>query len=97
MKYVVLCDGNHDYDIFVTKNKNSTLYEMRYSEGEQWNKSFEGQVIMSAIDDGNGISFTNKFDKRFEYHSILELKIFLDFIHSHEKSPVIEIYQKVNQ
>jgi len=97
MKYAILSDGNHEYDITVIKTENSTSYEMRYSKGEQWTSHTRGEHILSATDDGNGIKFTDKFKKNMDYDKFVELKIFLDFIYSQDKNPqVFETYQKIN-
>lgn len=98
MKYAILSDGNHEYDIIVIETENSKSYEMRYSNGEQWRDHTKGEHILSATDDGNRITFTEKFKKRLEYDKFIELKIFLDFIHNQDKDPqVYETYQKINQ
>ena len=97
MKYAIMIDGNHEYDITVIKTESSTSYEMRFSQGEQWTELARGEHILSATDHGNGIKFTEKFKKSFDYDKFYTLKIFMDFISQQEpKQSTIEFYQKIN-
>jgi hypothetical protein len=84
MKYAIMIDGNHEYDINAIKTESSTSYEMRFSQGKQWTELVRGEHIFSATDNGNGIKFTEKFKKSFDYDKFYTLKIFMDFITQQE-------------
>lgn len=96
--YVIIADGNHEYDITVFETSEVTSFEMRYSQSEQWTSHNRGEHIMSATDFGDGIKFSQKLKKRFDYDFFGELKIFTEFVYNYGTGigPVYEIYKKPN-
>ncbi len=96
--YAIIADGNYEYDISVIQTDESTSFEMRYSQSEQWTSHTRGEHIMSATDHGDGIKFTQKFKKSFDYDFFCELKIFTDFVYNYGTGigSSYEIYEKQN-
>ncbi len=97
--YALVNEGNHEYDISVIEKTKSTTYEMRYSESDQWTSHTKGEHILSAIDDGNGIRFTEKISKKMDYDFFTELRLFMEFINTNEGniSSEFKTYELINQ
>jgi hypothetical protein len=80
----IIADGKHEYVITVIKTDESTSYEMRYSNGDQWNEWTKGEHIFSATDHGNGIKFNEKIKSSMEYDNFTELRLLMQFINNYD-------------
>ena len=96
--YALISEGKHEYDISVIKTFESTSYEMRYSNGDQWTSDTKGEYILSATDHGNGIRFTEKIKRSMDYDFFTELRIFMEFINSIDGniSSKFNTYEQIN-
>ena len=96
--YVLISEGKHEYDITVIKTYESTSYEMRCSNGDQWNSETKGEYILSAIDHGNGIQFREKIKRSMDYSGFTELRLFMEFINSIDGNITSEFstYKQIN-
>lgn len=96
--YAILSQGKHEYDIRVIKTDESTSYEMRYSNGDQWTPHTKGEHIISATDHGNGIKFTEKIKRSMDYDVFTELRILMNFIQKYDDTIGFEYqtYKQIN-
>ena len=96
--YAIIADGKHEYDITVIKTEESTSYEMRHSNGDQWTEWTKGEHILSATDHGNGIKFTEKIKRSMDYDKFTELRILMDFIDNFDGniSQEYKTYKQIN-
>ena len=99
-KYVVLSDGQHEYDIMdSTNNKGHRVIKLFYSEAEFWNASIRGKMVLKMVDTGNGVRFS-KNAKSFEYDELAEMHLLMNFAKSTSQNPAerngkYEIYSRV--
>ena len=99
-KYVVLSDGQHEYDILdSTNNKGHRVMKLFYSEAEFWNASIRGKLVLKMVDTGNGVKFS-KNTKSLNYSELAEMRLLMNFAKSTDKNPAernakYEIYSRV--
>jgi hypothetical protein len=96
--FAIIANGKHEYDITVTKTDESTSYEMRYSNGDQWTEWTKAEHILSATDHGNGIKFTEKIKRSMDYDNFTELRLLMQFINNYESniSQEYTTYKQIN-
>lgn len=73
-RIAVIQDGIHEYTVKVKKKSGKgTKYKLFRSKGQQWTNP--GELISTAIDDGNGITIDGVY---YTYSQIEQLKILID-------------------
>lgn len=89
-------NGVHDYNIVVDNNDKGDRFRLYASQGGHWTEQHRGSLILTLVDDGNGVSFDRPL-KKVDYSSLFELKILLNFRDqtdtnelSHQKWKVVE-------
>lgn len=95
--YKLVTDGDHDYDVMVTKENDTTKYEMFYSESKIWSHDFRGTLIHSAVDNGDGIKLDKKIKKKMEYFEFGTISTFIKFICDIDKYMTMEYEYLVNE
>jgi hypothetical protein len=99
-KYVVLSDGQHEYDILdSTNNKGHRVMKLFYSEAEFWNANIRGKMVLKMVDTGNGVRFS-KNAKSLDYGELAEIRLLMNFAKSTDENPAerngkYEIYSRV--
>lgn len=68
-------ENSYEYDVTVTEVDSGTKYELFRSTNSVWTES--GESILSVVDDGNRIKFSEKLGKRLEYNFMVELRLIL--------------------
>lgn len=77
--YKVFNDKNsYEYDISVLQEEKRTRYVLFRSNSEFWTSP--GKEVISAIDDGNGITLSKKVGNKIDYHVFVELHILFSII-----------------
>jgi hypothetical protein len=99
-KYVVLSDGQHEYDIVDTYNdKGHRILKLFYSQEEFWNANNRGKMVLKMVDTGNGVRFS-KNAKSLDYGELAEMRILMNFAKSTDENPAerngkYEVYGRV--
>jgi hypothetical protein len=99
-KYVVLSDGQHEYDILdSTNNKGHRVMKLFYSQEEFWNSNIRGKMALKMVDSGNGVRFS-KNAKSLEYDELAEMHLLMNFSKSTSENPAerngkYEIYSRI--
>ena len=99
-KYIVLSDGQHEYDILdSTNNKGHRILKLFYSQEEFWNASIRGKLILKMVDTGNGVRFS-KNGKSLNYSELAEMRLLMNFAKSTDENPAerngrYEVYSRV--
>jgi hypothetical protein len=99
-KYVVLLDGQHEYDILdSTNNKGHRILKLFYSLEEFWNVNIRGKMVLKMVDTGNGVRFS-KNAKSLDYGELAEIRLLMNFAKSTdenlaERNAKYEIYSRV--
>jgi hypothetical protein len=82
-KFKVFDEGAYDHDITVEETDEGSVYSLYYSKASHW--TFPGELILSAIDNGNRIKFSKKFGSTIDYGDFAYLKILINFIAQFDK------------
>lgn len=78
-QFVVLCDGEHEYNIFEKENKKGhRVLVLKYSDAEFWNSSIRGKTVLTLTDTGNGIKLSKNI-KSLGYDDFAEIRILMNF------------------
>ena len=99
-KYVVLLDGQHEYDIVDThNNKGHRTLKLFYSQEEFWNANNRGKMVLKMVDTGNGVRFS-KNGKSLNYGELNEMRLLMNFAkstdeNSAERNAKYEVYGRV--
>ena len=99
-KYVVLSDGEHEYDIIETYNKKGhRVLKLFYSQASFWNSNIRGTLSLKMVDTGNGVRFSKNV-KSMDYGELAEIRLLINFNkstseNSAERNAKYEIYSKV--
>ncbi len=96
-KFMVFDQENaHEYNVVVAETDKGVEYSLFTSEGEQWNDHAKGELVLSMVDNGNGVNFSKKLKKMdytdvFAVRLLLNLERFLDNnLKNQEKMKIIE-------
>lgn len=95
--YKVYDIENCQYTITVEKTFDGTSYVLAAStSNSRWRNPDE--IVLSAVDNGNGIEFNKKQNKHFGYHVFCELAILTSFIVKYDRHLMgkIEIVEETN-
>jgi hypothetical protein len=87
--YKVYDDTGCQYTITVKENSAGTSYTLNRSGELVWTNP--GEMILSAVDRGNGIKFSKKQNMFFEYDEFGELAILASFIVKYDRQLMGEI------
>ena len=88
-RFKIMSKDHHEYDITVSKVDEGTIYELRYSNMSLW--TAPGELILSAIDNGNNIEFDRKMKKIVDYGDFAERIILMNFIKEYDKHLMSEL------
>ena len=96
-KFMVFDQENvHEYNIVVEETDKGVEYSLFMSEGEQWNDHAKGELVLSMVNDGNGVTFSKKL-KKLDYTDLFAVRLLLNlenFMDSNprnrEKSKIVE-------
>jgi hypothetical protein len=70
---------SHEYDLKVETNTDGDIhYALYHSHNNIW--THPGEIILCAIDNGNGFTFTSPVSNKISYSDVTELYILLRFI-----------------
>lgn len=82
-KFIVLNnESEYEYDIIVEETDNGLLTTLFRSNSSIWSDSVKGNEVISILNNGNGVKFTNKLNKKLDYHELYELRLLLNFENS---------------
>lgn len=101
-KYMVLDHtGLHDYDLKVVTTDEGDVFSLHLSNGDQWNESVKGKLVLSMTNNGNGVKFDRKL-KNLDYSELVYLRILLNFEHmtdahllNREKYSVVKLSDEI--
>jgi len=91
--YNIYCkdrENSFDYVFSAYAGLKGVRYQLHRSNGSHWTNPEE--LLLSAIDHGNGIKFSEKLDKDLDYEQIAILNIFLNLIRLHDEGLMDEYY-----
>ena len=85
-------NDNVEYYIEVTEDPktSATVYTLKRSNNPVWSDHVRGETIVTAVDDGNNITFDKKF-KSVDDTTFVELHILMRFIHTWDKTIVTHL------
>lgn len=99
-KYVVLSDGQHEYDIFESTNdKGHRILKLFHSQEDFWNARIRGKLTLKMVDTGNGVRFS-KNAKSLNYSELAEMRLLMNFAKNTDENPAerngkYEVYSRV--
>ena len=90
--YNIYCkeENTLDYVFSVCAGLKGVRYQMHRSDGCHWTNP--GELVISALDHGNGIKFSEKLGKNLDYEQIAILNIFLNLIKLYDEGLMDEYY-----
>ena len=77
-EFKIFAENIHEYDIFVDDADCGTAYSLHYSGATHWTNPNE--LIISAIDHGNGIKLSEKIGKSLDYSEFGNIALLFNFI-----------------
>jgi len=77
-------DKSCQYTITVKENSAGNSYTLNRSTDPEWINP--GELILSAVDNGNGIKFSKKQNMNLEYDEFSELAILSSFIVKYDRN-----------
>lgn len=91
--YNIYCKEENDaldYVFSVCAGLKGTRYQLHRSGGNQW--TAPNELVISALDHGNGIKFSEKIGKDLDYARIAVLNIFLNLIRLYDEGLMDNYY-----
>ena len=77
-KYYVLNEKNNiEYIILEVEVATGIEFSLFRSDSEEWSDHARNELVISAIDTGNGYVFSNKISKTMDYSQAVELLILM--------------------
>lgn len=78
-KYVVLNDGQHDYNIIDRKTaKGHRVLTLSHSDADYWTMHARGKMLLKMTDTGNGVRFSKNI-KQLGYDDLAHMRILINF------------------
>jgi len=68
-------ENSYEYDVHMSETEKGTKYELFRSQNGIWTSP--GESILSVVDHGNGIKFSEKIGKNLEYDFMIEVRLLL--------------------
>jgi hypothetical protein len=78
--YKLLDEGVHEYDLKVSEDEKGVLYELWFSNGEQWTKKAKSKLALSMLNHGSGVKFNKKL-KNIGFDMLECVRLLVDFEH----------------
>lgn len=78
--FKIFAADRHEYDIFYEETDDGEKYSLFRSNSPAW--TFPGELVISALDDGDSIKFSEKIGKEIDYSKLVELRILFNFINA---------------
>ena len=77
-EFKIFAENIHEYDIFIDDTDDGTKYSLYYSVAGHWTNP--GELIISALDTGNGIKLSEKMGKSLDYGEFGNIALLFNFI-----------------
>ena len=90
--YNIYCkdENSFEYVFSACTGLKGVRYQLQRSDASHWTNP--GELVLSALDNGNGIKFSEKLGKSLDYAQIAELTIFLNLVRLHDEGLMGEHY-----
>lgn len=94
--YKIYCKDENTFEyVFSVRDRLKGLracvqYQLHRSDSSRW--THPNELILSVLDHGDGLKFSEKLDKDLDYAQIAELNLFLNLIRRHDTSLMDEYY-----
>jgi len=86
-KFMVFDQENvHEYNIVVEETDKGVEYSLFMSDGEQWEEHAKGELILSMINDGDGVTFSKKL-KKLDYSDLFAVRLLLNLENFMDENP----------
>lgn len=79
-------ENDLEYVIQVNDTDKGTEYVLSRSGSGCWTEQCRHEVVLTLLDDGNGVRVTPKIGKQLDYAQLSQLQLLLQFISKHEDS-----------
>lgn len=75
---IVLVEGKFDYILHEYMTDKGLVFELKYSNSEEWSEHVRETTVKKLRDDGNGIKILTKIDQKdLDYNKAMELMMLL--------------------
>jgi hypothetical protein len=75
---IVLVEGKFDYVLHEYMTDKGLVFELKYSNSEEWSEHVRETTVMKLRDDGNGIKIITKINQKdLDYNKAMELMMLL--------------------
>lgn len=86
-KFMVFDQENvHEYNIVVEETDKGVEYSLFMSDGEQWEEHAKGELILSMINNGDGVIFSKKL-KKLDYGDLFAVRLLLNLENFMDENP----------
>jgi len=86
-KFMVFDQENvHEYNIVVEETDKGVEYSLFMSESDQWNEHAKGDLVLSMINDGDGVIFSKKL-KKLDYGDLFAVRLLLNLENFMDENP----------
>lgn len=86
-KFMVFDQENvHEYNIVVEETDKGVEYSLFMSDGEQWEEHAKGELILSMINNGDGVIFSKKL-KKLDYSDLFAVRLLLNLENFMDENP----------
>ena len=79
-------ENDLEYIIQVNDTDKGTEYVLSRSGSGCWTESCRNEIVLTLLDDGNGVKISPKIGKELDYAHLSQLQLLLQFITKYEKS-----------
>lgn len=79
-------ENDLEYVIEVNNTDKGTEYVLSRSGSACWTEHCRHEVLLTLLDDGNGVKVTPKIGKELDYAHLSQLQLLFQFVSKHEKS-----------
>lgn len=76
--YVVLDNGQHEYNIVEKPRKNGRILSLYYSNADFWTAHTRGKLAMKMTITGNGVRFSKNI-KSLDYSELAQMRMLMNF------------------
>lgn len=77
-EFKIFAENKYEYDIFIDDTDDGTKYSLYYSGSGHW--TYPNELIISALDTGNGIKLSEKMGKSLDYSEFGNIALLFNFI-----------------
>lgn len=83
-------ENDLEYVIEVTDVNKGTQYVLSRSGSGCWSEHARNEVVLTLLDNGNGVKIKPKIGKELNYAELAQLQLLLQFISQHEKNKKLQ-------